>query len=350
MGLVKFYGDGRDLSPAEMVRALAGLRGRGALTADRYGEKGTVARLEHALAGRLGKPAAMFVPTGTLANLLAVRALCAGRRRLVAVQRDSHLYNDSGDGAAALAGLTLLPLGGERPGFTAADLEAAARHAGSGKVPFELGAVALECPVRARHGRASSFRELARISALSRRLGAGVHLDGARLFLASAASGVPVRRYAALADTVYVSLYKYFDAPSGAVLAGPRGLIEGLRRERRVFGGTLPEATLTAALALKGLSGFEGRFKTALTAGRRLFAALRRLPGLRLETFPDGTNIALLRLRRARPAAFSARLKRSGVLLGRFDASLEAFHLQVNETILGKTAAELAAVFRKAAR
>lgn len=350
MAPVKFFGDGRGPSPADRVRALAELCERGALEDDAYGAGGSVAALERALARRLGKPSALFLPTGTLANLLAVRALCRGPRRLVAVQRDSHLFNDAGDGAAALAGLTLLPLGGHSPGFSAEDLKGAVRGAGAGKVPLELGAVALECPVRRRHGRLVPFKELSRVAALARRLGAGVHLDGARLFLAPAASGVALRRYAALADTVYVSLYKYFDAPSGAVLAGPAPLIAALRRERRVFGGTLPEATLAAALALRGLDGFEARFARALRAGRRLLAALGRVSGLSVEAFPDGTNIALLRPRRVRPAAFAARLRRGGVLLGPYDAAAGAFHLQVNETILEKDVPVLVAAFRAAAQ
>lgn len=347
---IKLHGDGRGLSPAEQARALCALPDQSLLAPDSYGEGGAVSRLERKMARLLGKSAAVLLPTGIMANLLALRALCGARRRAVAVQEESHLYRDAGDGAAALAGLTLLPLGRGRVCFEPRELEAAAALLEDGKAPRGLGAISVESPVRRLEGRHLGYARWARLVGAARRLGAKVHLDGARLLLAAAATGVPARLYAALADTVYVSLYKYLGAPAGAMLAGPGPVIEDVRRERRVFGGALPEAAFIAAPVLARLDGFPERFGAALRRGRALWAGLRGVRGLSVETFPDGTNIALLRVRRPRPALFRARLRRAGVELGRFDAARGVFYLQVNETILDAAPGALLAAFREAAK
>src|SRR5256885_13739956 len=101
-----------------------------------------------------------------------------------------------------------------------------------------------------------------------------VHLDGARIFLASAYTGISPARYASLFDTVYVSLYKYFNAASGAILAGPKRLLDGLYNPRRQFGGGLAHAWPLAAVALHYMDGFEDRFPVAMTASERLFQQL----------------------------------------------------------------------------
>ena len=106
----------------------------------------------------------------------------------------------------------------------------------SGRVAVPIGAIQIETPVRRKIGEVFDFDEMQRISRWAREREIGLHLDGARLFLASAYSGIPVRQYAALFDTVYVSLYKYFNAASGAILAGPKTLLENSFQARRMFG------------------------------------------------------------------------------------------------------------------
>src|SRR5207253_706331 len=118
------------------------------------------------------------------------------------------------------------------------------------------------------------FAEMQRIAAFARDARIGLHLDGARLFLASAYSGIAPRRYAALFDTVYVSLYKYFNAAGGAALAGPRQLLDELYHQRRMFGGSLRQAWPYAAVALHYLDGFGERFERAARTAETLFRAL----------------------------------------------------------------------------
>src|SRR5205085_10710018 len=139
--------------------------------------------------------------------------------------------------AQALSGLNRVPLAPGKATVAAAEVEGACDRAANGPHPVPVGAVAVECPVRRRRGETFDFAEMKRVAAAARRRGLGLHLDGARLYIAAEYTGVGVGEYAALFDTVYVSLYKYFNAASGAVLAGPRAVIDAVARGRMAFGG-----------------------------------------------------------------------------------------------------------------
>ena len=127
-------------------------------------------------------------------------------------------------------------------------------------------------------GEVFDHAEMRRITDFARERGIGLHLDGARLFLATPYTGIAPADYAAPFDTVYVSLYKYFNAAGGAVLAGPRHLLDGLYHQRRMFGGGLRQAWPYAAVALHYLDGFAERFARAAAAADALFRALGEQP------------------------------------------------------------------------
>ena len=112
----------------------------------------------------------------------------------------------------------------------------------------------------------------------------------------SAASGIGPQEYAALFDTVYVSLYKYFGAPFGAILAGDSQLIDGMFHTRRMFGGGLSSAYFAAALALRGIDGFSERFEESMLKARELFQRLNTLPDIEINEFDHGSNIFPLRI------------------------------------------------------
>src|SRR5215467_10088389 len=272
--VVHFRSDGLALSPAEYADLLVRLVVDRGVAADEFSLEGVVAELEDRMAALLGKEMAVFLPSGTLANHLALRLL-AERGRRVLVQRESHIYNDSGDCAQALSGLTLIPLAAERATFSLTEVEAETARAEDGRVSTPVGVISIESPVRRLQGEVFDFAEMQRIAAFARERRIGLHLDGARLFLASAYTGIAPETYAALFDTVYVSLYKYFNAAAGAVLAGPKHLLDNLYHQRRMFGGGLRQAWPYAAVALHYLDGFSGRFERAVAAADTLFAALR---------------------------------------------------------------------------
>ena len=296
---------------------------------DDYSNGGTVAHLEAKVAADLGKETAVWLPTGTLANHLAVRLL-AGDRRRVLVQDESHLYNDCGDCCQILSSLNLVPLAPGKATFTLADVEAAADRGASGRVAVPIGAIQIETPVRRRTGEAFDLAEMRKICGWARSRRIGLHLDGARLYLAAAYSGVPVQDYAALFDTVYISMYKYFNAASGAILAGPKALLENLFHTRRMFGGGLHRSWPFAAAALHYFDGFPARYARAVAASEQVAAALARDSRFEVRRIPNGTNIFWLTPRGITADTFRQRALDAGLTLA--PAQNGRFNVSVNET------------------
>jgi len=338
-------GDGVPHTPNEYARLLARLTEAGAVAPDSYSLGGAVEKLEQRMAALLGKETAVWLPTGTLANHLAVRIL-AGNRRRVLVQAESHLYNDCGDCAQTLSGLTLVPLARGKATFTLEDVEGAAYEAQSGRVLTPVGAIQVESPVRRKQGERFDFEQMKRIAAWARAHGVGLHLDGARLFLESAYTGRPVREYSALFDTVYVSLYKYFNAGSGAVLAGPKALLEGLYHTRRMFGGGMPHVWPYAAVALHYADGFDARFRTGVETSEAVIRALEKTSNFAIERVPAGTNIFRLRVFGVNAPVYKMRLFDAGVSAA--DPQGDWFGMQVNETWGRAGAAEITRRFVQA--
>ena len=200
---IHFRSDGLGLSPAEYTRLLARLAEGEGIAADEFSLGGVVERLERRMAELLGKEVAVFMPSGTLANHLALRLL-GQRGRRVLVQRESHIYRDCGDCAQELSGLTLVPLAAGRTNFTLDEVMSEVGLEEDGRVRTPIGAISIESPVRRRQGEVFDYAEMQRITGFARERGIGLHLDGARLFLATPYTGIAPAAYAAPFDTVYV--------------------------------------------------------------------------------------------------------------------------------------------------
>lgn len=336
------YGDGIPHTPAEYSKLLAGITD---IAADDYSRGGVVEKLETFVASMLGKETAVWLPTGTLANHLAVRML-AGPKRRVLVQAESHLYNDCGDCCQTLSGLTLIPLAPGKATFTIDDVEQAGSSAMSGRVATPIGAIQIESPVRRKQGERFDFDQMKRTSAWARERGIGMHLDGARLFLESAYTNRPVREYAALFDTVYISMYKYFNAASGAVLAGPKSLLADLYHTRRMFGGGLPRVWPFAAVALHYMDGFQERFQRAVATSEQVIAALSMDSNFAFERIPNGTNVFRMRVFNVNAPVYQMRLDPTGITA--HPPSGDWFTFQVNETWARTSASDIVARLRKA--
>jgi threonine aldolase len=347
--VVKLWGDGQSPTPPEYAHVLSRIVAEREIAADYYSMGGVVTQLESRMAEVLGKERAVFLPTGTLANHLAVR-IQAGDRTRVLVQEESHLYCDSGDCAEVLSHLNLVPLASAAGTFTLEQVERAVRQAEGGRVRTGIGVISIESPIRRRLGARFDDGEMRRICAYAREHGIATHLDGARLFMASAYTGIAPAEYASHFDTVYVSLWKYFNAPAGAILAGPRALLDGLFHARRMFGGALPEAWPLAAMALHFVDGFAERFRAGVTRGEQLKAALATVPGLRVEGIPNGSNLFRLLVDRGDPARWRTQLATRGIELPEPSPAFRGFVLVVNETLARKPVAEVARAFEEAAR
>ena len=344
---VLFSGDGEPESPRLQAARIERLAATGAIEADDYSRGGSVARLEERWAELLGKEVAVWLPTGTLANHLAVRRIATHAR--VVVPAESHLFHDEGDALQRLSGLSVIPLGAGRPCFSLDELRRAFDDAERGRVLNPVGAVVIESPVRRQAGQVVTFEAMRDLTAHARERGARTHLDGARLFMMTAATNIEARAYAELFDTVYVSLWKYLPAPYGAILAGPASLLAGLHHDRRMFGGSLPSAALAAALALDGMDGLETRHAEVMRRGRELCAAFGTLSGVEIDPFDQGSNIVRLRFAVAADAeAIAGRLYEDGIHLPDRSEAWDAHLLAFNPTLLRRPLKEIVAAFARA--
>jgi threonine aldolase len=343
--VVRLTGDGLGLTPLQYSRLLTRLADDAGLSEDSYSLGGVVEQLETQFARVLGKEQAIFMPTGTLANHMAVRALAGGPSRVI-VQNESHLYQDEGDCAQTLSGLTLIPLAAGQATFTAADVQRAIDQTRTGRVASRVSVISIETPVRRKQGERFDSGQLSEIIALARREGIRLHLDGARLFIQSAYTGEPVASTARPFDTVYVSLYKYFNAASGAVLAGPRDLLRDLFHVRRMFGGGLAAAWPFAAVALHYLAGFDERFTKAVRTSEDLIRSLQQQQNFAIDRIAPGTNLFRLTVKSHDPAAFQKQLAARRVLMP--SPQRDSFLIGVNETLNRTSATELSDAFIRA--
>ena len=345
---VVFRGDGEPKSPDLLLSGLARANSGIGLETDSYSLGGSVKQLEDHFAQLLGKEAAIFMPTGTLANHLAIRALCGVQPRAI-VQEQSHLYHDSGDCVTQLSGINLIPLAHGKPSFTLEEVQHTVTESGAGRVDRPVGALMIESPVRRQMGQVTPYDDMQDITAFCRSQGIGTHLDGARIYMMSAATGISPAQYAALFDSVYVSLYKYFGAPFGAILAGAAPIIEGMYHTRRMFGGGLASSYFAAALTLQGLEGFEVRFQEAMDQAKILLHQLSELPGLQVSEFKHGSNIFPMRLDDSVDSnRFIELLRTSDIFVYPEEGSSTLSSLTVNTTILRQSADTILSAFRDA--
>lgn len=339
--------DGLGLQPAQVLAQLSALAAAQPVGVDQYGIGGSIEAVEQYFAQLLGKPHALFMPTGTLANQLALRVL-AGDERRVLVQEMGHVYNDTGDASQTLSGLTLLPLAPQRATFTLADVQQAVGRTASGRVLTRVGALCIESPVRRAYGELFDWNEALRICAWARETDVRTHLDGARLFIASAYTGITPAEYARPFDSVYVSLWKCFNCLNGAMLAfSDRTQVERLRALRRMYGGALFNTWPFALLARHYAEGFVERFKRAIGVSEAFMAALAAggRPTARIER---GTNLFNLPMALDEAARLRLRLQEDNILLprpGLLPDGTQGFLLHVNESWNALSGQALAAKF-----
>jgi threonine aldolase len=338
--MVHLSGDGVPLNARQFTALLDSLTQRAEIQEDNYLLGGDIARFEQEWATLLGKETAVFMPSGTLANQLALRAL-AGTRRRVIVPEMSHVYNDTGDACQTLSGLTLMPLAAGAATFTVKDVEAVMTRTAGGRVATDVGAILIESPIRRLSGQMFDWEEAKRITAFARQRGIGTHLDGARLFIASAYTGISPAEYSAPFDTVYVSLWKYFNSGIGAILAGPKRVLDGMFHVRRMFGGNLATGWPAAVVARHYMDGYLDRLKAAVRVSEDFYRAIGSHPKVNVASIPNGTNLRRVTLSGVDVSAVARRLAERQIRMpgGSADGTVT---LGVNETWSRTTGAELA--------
>ena len=277
---------------------------------DVFGDDPTVLHLESRVAAILGKEAALFTPSGTMANQLALRAHTEPGDEIL-LDANAHIYYYETGAPAALAGVMCRCLPGVRGVFTAADIEAALRPADQHFSPTKL--VCVENTHNRGGGSIWPMDRLREIAETSRRHGLRLHLDGARLWNASVATGIPEHEYAAHFDSVSVCFSKGLGAPIGSALCGTREFIQRARRFRKMYGGGMRQAGIIAAGALYALENHRHRLAEDHANARALAEGLSRLPGLEVDPASVQTNIVLIRVRTMPAATLARTLNDSGV-------------------------------------
>ena len=251
----------------------------------------TTKKLEARVAELLGKEAALFFPSGCMANQAAVW-MFASRGSEVMLDADSHIVEGEIAGVAALSGAQVFPVHGASGVMQADDLRRNMRPESRYSPMPSL--VCVENTHNGAGGRIATVEQLRAIRAVAAERQLPVHMDGARLWNASVASGTPLSEFAACADTVMVAFSKGLGAPVGAALAGRRGVIEGAWTARKLFGGAMRQSGILAAAALHGIDHHMARLSADHENARFLATSLQDVPGVRIV--PPDTNIVMIDL------------------------------------------------------
>ena len=298
-----------DLRSDTVTRPTEGMRQamfEAALGDDVFGEDPTVNRLEEYVAALLGKEAALYAPSGTMCNQVGV-FVNTTRGDEVLLHEGAHVFNYEAGAPALLSGVQLRTLPGEGGVISPETVRAAVRPENVHFPRPKL--LCLENTHNTGGGRVFPLEDFAAVAAEARELGLKVHLDGARLFNAQAATGTLAREWCEHADTVSVCSSKGLGAPVGSLLAGDRETIGEARRARKVFGGGMRQAGVIAAGSLYAFEHHTERLTEDHERAKRLADGLAEA-GYRVD--PPETNIVLVEVEK--PEAFLQALAREGVL------------------------------------
>ena len=279
---------------------------------DVLGEDPTMNLLEARTAEILGKEAAVYMPSGTMTNQVAVRVHTEPGDEVI-LDSDTHIYFYEAGAPAALSGVMVRLISGSRGIFTARDVKAAVRP---DNIHFPVAKLLVIENTHNRGGGAVwPLKAIAEVSEAARGLGLKVHLDGARLWNATAATGITEAEYAKYFDSVSVCFSKGLGAPVGSALAGTKEFIVRSRRFRKQFGGGMRQAGMMAAGALYALEHNRARLAEDHANARRFAEGINGLPGIEIDPATVETNIVMFRATSMPAAELSALLRGKGLLM-----------------------------------
>ncbi|MBW3805630.1 low-specificity L-threonine aldolase [Aeromonas jandaei] len=293
---------------------------------DVYGEDPSVNALEAYGAKLLGKQAALFVPSGTMSNLLAVMSHCQ-RGEGAILGAGAHIYRFEAQGSAVLGSVALQPLPMQRDGTLAFDdIKAALAPDDAHFVQTRL-----ICLENTHNGKVLPLSYLQEMGAFVAKHGLKLHLDGARLFNAAVASDTPAEAIAAPFDSISICLSKGLGAPVGSLLVGDRDFIARARRLRKMVGGGMRQAGMLAQAGLFALEQHVARLADDHRRAKRLAEGLAALPGIELDLSLVQSNMVFLRLAKGEPAQLLAFMKERGILFSGYGELRLVTHLQIND-------------------
>jgi len=290
--VVDLRSDTLTLPTPEMREAMA----RAQVGDDVWEEDPTVQRLEALAAARTGKEAGLFVPSGTMGNLVSVLSQTRPGQEIV-LDLDSHIFNYEVASAAAIGGVQTRPILTER-GFLSPDQVRGAIRPANIHIP-PTGLVCLENTHNRHGGTVCTPEEIAAVAEVARAAGVPVHLDGARLFNAAVALGRSVAEFTRPVDSVTFCVSKGLAAPVGSLVCGTREFIVRARRSRKMLGGGMRQVGVLAAAGLVALEKMVDRLAEDHANARRLAEGLATLPGIRIDLTKVQTNIVIFSVDRA---------------------------------------------------
>ena len=305
---INLYSDTQTRPTAGMKDAML----RAEMGDEQGGSDPSVWELCDRVAALLGKEAAMFMPTGTMCNQVAIATHCRPGDEILA-HETAHIQAAEAGGPGAITGVLIKGLTGPRGQFSAATLEEAIRPKSRYSPPQTL--VEVEQTANNGGGACWSVADLAAVAAVAHANGMAVHMDGARLLNAAVALGRPASEIAAPCDTVWLDFTKGLGAPLGAVLAGPADFIGDAWRWKQRLGGSMRQGGMNAAACTYALDHHIGRLAEDHVNAAALARGMAQIPGLSVETpetnlvFFDTTGTGL------KAAEFAARLRRDGVMV-----------------------------------
>lgn len=313
---------------------------------DVLGDDPTVQALERRTADILGMEAAVFMPSGTMTNQVAVRAHTEPGDEIL-LDANAHVYYYEGGGPAALSGVMCRLLNGQQGIFTAQDVRDALRPQNIHFPRTKL--VCIENTHNRGGGSVWPIEALREVHGAAREAGLKMHMDGARLWNACAASGLAEREYARYFDSISVCFSKGLGAPVGSALAGSNEFIDRARRFRKQFGGGMRQAGIVAAGALYALEHHRQRVRVDHENARLLAERISKLPGIRLDPATVQTNIIVFDVIGIPAGEFGHRLSEAGVLvLARGASEIRAVtHLDISREQIEQAIAIIAGSLKK---
>jgi threonine aldolase len=323
-----------DLRSDTVTRPTAGMKKamfEADLGDDVFGEDPTVNRLQETVAALLGKEAALYVPSGTMGNQVCIKVHTQPGDEVIA-EKGAHVFNYETGGAAFLSNVQVHTVEGVYGRMALDQIRRAIRPSIYYMPKSRL--ICLENTHNRAGGTIYPLQEMREISAFARGEGIRLHLDGARLWNACAATGVAPREYAACADSVSVCLSKGLGAPVGSVLAGPKEFVEEARHFRKIFGGGMRQAGILAAAGLYALEHHRDRLVEDHEKARWLATELSTVKGMEIDLVSVQTNIVIISVEHSgkTPEEIQAALRKRGVALslGNYMGLRAVTHLDVS--------------------
>jgi len=315
---------------------------------DVFGEDPTTNLLQEKVAAMMGKEAGLFVSSGTMGNQVAINALTQPGDEVI-LESDSHIFYYEAGAPALLSGVQLRTLPGMHGILTPNQVEEAIRSDNLHFPPTRL--VCLENTHNRAGGRIYPIEYMREIRRRTQKKGIKMHLDGARLWNASVATGISLKEYARYFDSVTVCFSKGLGAPVGSMLVGDRDFIARARRYRKIYGGAMRQVGILTAAALYAVENNIQRLADDHRNARTLAEAVASLPGISLDLDSVQTNILIMKITNAKYTALQAEedLKKEGILVLALGPSMvrAVTHLDVSEEGIAKAIATFRKVFHK---